>query len=73
MARTTLFLSNRSRAVRLPKDVAFPDGVREATIVRDGPRRIVSPSDTLWDDVFDAPGFELAPREQAQTRAREPL
>ncbi|MBS5905542.1 AbrB/MazE/SpoVT family DNA-binding domain-containing protein, partial [Roseomonas mucosa] len=28
-ARTTLFLSNRSQAVRLPKGVAFGEGVRE--------------------------------------------
>jgi antitoxin VapB len=73
MARTTLFLSNRSQAVRLPKDVAFPDGVREVTIVRDGRRRIVSPADAVWDDFFDAPGVERAPREQPQPRAREPF
>lgn len=28
MTRTSLFQSNRSQAVRLPKDVAFPEGVR---------------------------------------------
>jgi len=27
MTRTKLFLSNRSQAVRLPKDVAFPERV----------------------------------------------
>jgi len=31
MASTTLFRSNRSQAVRLPKDVAFPEGVRDVT------------------------------------------
>ncbi len=39
MTRTTLFLTNRSQAVRLPKDVAFPPGVREVSILRDGARR----------------------------------
>jgi antitoxin VapB len=39
MTRTTLFLTNRSQAVRLPKDVAFPLGVREVSILRDGARR----------------------------------
>ena len=29
MTRTKLFRSNRSQAVRLPKDVAFPEGVRD--------------------------------------------
>jgi len=53
--RTTLFLTNRSQAVRLPKDVAFRDGVREVTIVQDGPRRIIVPANAAWDDFFDAP------------------
>ena len=39
MTRTKLFRSNRSQAVRLPKDVAFPEGVEEVTILRDGKRR----------------------------------
>ena len=43
--RTTLFHSNRSQAVRLPKDVAFPSDVREVTILRDGPRRVIVPAD----------------------------
>jgi hypothetical protein len=30
MRRTSVFQSNRSQTVRLPKDVAFPDGVRVA-------------------------------------------
>jgi len=29
MVRTTVFLSNRSQAVRLPKGVAFPPDVKE--------------------------------------------
>ena len=33
MARTTLFLSNRSQAVRLPKAVAFDETVHEVTIL----------------------------------------
>ena len=36
MARTKLFKSNRSQAVRLPKEIAFPEGVKEVTIIRDG-------------------------------------
>ena len=64
MARTTLFRSNRSQALRLPKDVAFPEGVSAVTVVRDGKRRVVTPSDALWDDFFEAPGVDLGPREQ---------
>lgn len=73
MVRTTLFQSNRSQAVRLPKDVAFPDDVKQVSILRDGKRRVVVPSDCLWDEFFDAPGIDLGPREQPPAQAREPL
>jgi antitoxin VapB len=71
MTRTTLFQSNRSQAVRLPKDVAFPDGVKEVAILRDGARRIIVPANALWDDFFLAPGIALPDREQPQAQDRE--
>ena len=43
MTRTKLFRWNRSQAVRLPKILAFPDSVKEVTIVRDGKRRVIAP------------------------------
>lgn len=71
MTRTTIFQSNRSQAVRLPKDVAFPDGVREVTILRDGARRVIVPADRTWDDFFAAPGIDLGEREQPEVQPRE--
>jgi antitoxin VapB len=71
MTRTTVFLSNRSQAVRLPKDVAFPEGVREVTILRDGARRVIVPSDRAWDDFFAAPGIDLAERDQPAAQKRQ--
>jgi antitoxin VapB len=71
MTRTTLFQSNRSQAVRLPKDVAFPEGVREVTILRDGRRRVIVPSDSVWDDFFAAPGVDLGERDQPEAQARD--
>lgn len=73
MTRTTLFKSNRSQAVRLPKDVAFPDGVHEVAVLRDGKRRVIVPANAVWDDFFDAPGIELPEREQPELRKRESL
>jgi antitoxin VapB len=73
MVRTTVFQSNRSQAVRLPKDVAFPDGVKQVTVLRDGKRRIVVPEGSLWDEFFDAPGIELGAREQPPAQTRENL
>ncbi|MBW8859281.1 MAG: AbrB/MazE/SpoVT family DNA-binding domain-containing protein [Caulobacter sp.] len=71
MTRTTLFQSNRSQAVRLPKDVAFPEGVRSVTVLRDGKRRVIVPSDATWDDFFDAPGVDLGERDQLPLQERE--
>jgi len=71
MTSTTLFQSNRSQAVRLPKDVAFPPNVREVTILRDGLRRIIVPADSVWDDFFDSPGIDLGERGQPAIQVRE--
>ncbi len=71
MTRTTVFQSNRSQAVRLPKDVAFPESVREVAILRDGARRVIVPANALWDDFFDAPGIDLGDRAQPDAQRRE--
>ncbi len=73
MANTTLFQSNRSQAVRLAKEVAFPEGVNAVTIVRDGRRRIITPADAQWDDFFEAPGVDLGPRAQPAAQIRDAL
>ena len=64
MTRTAIFQINHFQAVRLPKDVAFPDTVREVAVIRDGARRVIVPADTTWDDFFDAPGVDLGERAQ---------
>jgi antitoxin VapB len=73
MPRTTIFRTNRSQAVRLPKEVAFPAGVREVAVLRDGARRVIVPTDAVWDDFFDAPGIELGERTQPGAQSREAL
>ena len=71
LARTSLFLPNRSQAVRLPRAVASAGEVREVVIVPDGPRRISAPAGAAWDDFFDAPGVDLSGREQPAMQERE--
>lgn len=71
MVETTLFKSNKTQAVRLPKDVAFPEDVKEVTIIRDGKRRIIAPADSSWDDFFAAPGIDLGDRDQPAAQTRE--
>jgi len=73
MTRTTLFTTNRSQAVRLSKDVAFPPDVHEVTILRDGARRIIVPADSVWDDFFASPGIDLGERDQPPPQVREDL
>jgi len=73
VAITNLFQTNRSQAVRLPKDVAFPAHVREVAILREGARRVIVPANALWDDFFDAPGVDIGERDQPKAQVREEL
>jgi antitoxin VapB len=77
MTRSTIFTSNRSQAVRLPKAVALPDGVRQVEIVKLGRSRLISPAAHSWDEFCDSgdgpavsDGF-LREREQAPAQERE--
>jgi antitoxin VapB len=71
VTKTKLFQSNRSQALRLPKDVAFPATVRDVAIVRDGARRVVVPANAIWDDFFDRPGIDIEDRVQPSYPQRE--
>jgi len=54
-AHTKIFKSNRSQAVRLPKDVALPESVVEVDIIAIGNKRIITPAGGSWDDWFEGP------------------
>ncbi len=71
MTRTKLFQNNRSQAVRLSKDVAFPSEVNEVAVLREGNRRVIVPANAIWDDFFDAPGVDLGSRSEAPAQERE--
>ena len=73
MTRTSLFKSNKTQAVRLAKDVAFPDTVTEVVIIRDGPRRIITPADAAWDDFFLEPGTMIEEPEDPPVQERDAL
>lgn len=51
-SRSTVFTSNRSQAVRLPKPVALPAKVRHVEITAVGQSRLISPADRSWDAFF---------------------
>lgn len=52
MANSTVFTSNRSQAIRLPKAVAFPDDVHRVDILKIGRSRVIVPQGQRWDDLF---------------------
>ena len=49
---STVFKSNRSQAVRIPKELAFPEGVKDVVVIRKGKKLEIIPADALWDDFF---------------------
>jgi antitoxin VapB len=72
--KTRIFKSNRSQAVRLPKEVAFSDSVKDVEITAIGNKRIISPAGQAWDEWFDGAGVSddfLANREQPEDQHRE--
>jgi len=77
MANSTVFMSNRSQAVRLPKAVAFPEDVHQVDILKIGRGRLIVPQGKRWDDLFQhgprvGADFMLE-REQPAAEQREPL
>ena len=53
MTRTTLFRSNRTQAVRLAKDVAWPDEVSEVEVSVIGDARVIIPVRADWYDWWE--------------------
>ena len=76
MVQTSIFKSNTSQAVRLPKDVAMPENVKRVDIVAVGNKRIISPAGTAWDEWFESGSGSddfMAERSQPQAQVREDL
>ncbi len=74
--QTKLFKSNRSQAVRLPKDIAFPESVKAVDIVAIGNKRIIEPAGKSWDDWFAEQGVSsdfMEKRQQPEDQSRESL
>lgn len=76
MEQGSVFQSNRSQAVRLPKAVALPEDVKRVDIVAIGRVRIITPSGEAWDSWFDGESVTddyMAEREQPASQQREAL
>jgi len=70
---TTVFKSNRSQAVRIPKELAFADDVKKVVVRKVGKSLVITPVDALWDDFFAQPGCPDFPDRppQGATQIRE--
>jgi len=73
---TTIFKSNQTQAVRLPKAVALPESVKRVEIVAIGNTRIITPAGESWDYWFDGLGVSddfMRDRDQPADQHREPF
>ena len=76
MEQSTVFKSNKSQAVRLPKSVALPESVKKVDVIKLGNSRLITPAGTAWDSWFDGLGVTedfMVEREQPSDQERERL
>ena len=74
MTQASIFLNNKTQAVRLPKDVAFPEGIKSVEVIAVGNTRVIAPADQLWDSFFDAHSVSddfMSTRNQPDMQKRE--
>jgi antitoxin VapB len=76
MEQSTVFKSNKSQAIRLPKPVALPESVKKVDIIKLGRARLIAPAGEGCDCWFDALGVSddfMCKREQPELQERESL
>lgn len=74
MTQSTVFKSNKSQAVRLPKPVALPDTVKKVEIIKQGKGRLIVPAGSSWDSFFDGPSASddfMEERNQPEVQDRD--
>lgn len=52
MATSTVFINNRSQAVRLPAEMRLPEGVKQVSVRARGHERVIAPLSEAWDSFF---------------------
>lgn len=77
MSIGTVFINNRTQAVRLPLDVRLPEGVHKVEVRARGHERIITPLGQSWDSFFlGGPAVSddfMAERASQHQPEREPL
>ena len=73
-SQTTVFRSNKTQAVRLPKALELPESVKKVTITAIGNTRVIAPVEASWDAWFDGPDVSadfMDTREQPADQSHE--
>ena len=52
MTATTVFVNNRSQAIRLPAEMRLPENVKRVDVRARGCERIIAPLGQTWDSFF---------------------
>ncbi|BFQ93518.1 type II toxin-antitoxin system VapB family antitoxin [Gallibacterium anatis] len=73
----TVFMNNKSQAIRIPKAAELPNTTKSVNIIIQGDMRIITPLNNVWDSWFNdsnsvSDDFMLS-REQPQMQEREEL
>lgn len=53
MPQGSVFHCHRHQTIRLPKESAFPKGVKRVEVISIGETRILIPDGNSWDEWFD--------------------
>jgi len=75
MTTSTVFINNRSQAIRLPAALRLPDNVKRVDVRARGCERVITPLGQTWDSFFlDSPDVAddfLAARASQEQSERE--
>lgn len=52
MTASTVFINNRSQAIRLPAALRLPDNVKKVDVRARGCERVIAPLGHTWDSFF---------------------
>lgn len=55
MIKGSVFITNKTQAVRIPSEVRFPDGVKQVVVEVVGNTRVLIPVESVWESYFDDP------------------
>lgn len=69
MTTSTVFINNRTQAVRLPAELRFPDEIKQVNVRAIGNERIITPLAETWDSFFKSAGSVSA--DFMETRASQ--